>query len=453
MINIFQALSLYDTGTLFDFAVVVLSINMERLDNRCTLLVSDDSISRHECARILLYKLKSKDFEKLQEIQACDIVRFNSVFTSKLYTKSASTTDISEKISNVICDISHSRQYDQHSLTFNKLGTCTALTGGSVLVEPNIPPQMQLSRDRIFMIGCHFLEHNRRQFVNYTDKLLRDDRRIREVRVLGILSNVVVKVTQLGIVEELNSKPNRYFTRMILSDAMGIQDDEDSIPFYIESNHPILEDLRKSFRHQSCIMIHNVLTEKRESDRWTSIHGFFLVPTQNTSVSEYMKNTKRARFDFDQSHILIKSSLSFPYSNSFNASLSDNQTILIGYISLIKIIGSDIVLGDDDPWPDPMSLYNNLVEGTIFQPAIITLAIPESISSAKVYASEKIMNILCGSFDSRLSEKSSNIEMISKLIHGFISFKIPLQWTLGEQIAEVQNIPVVEEVDLLSMDF
>jgi hypothetical protein len=63
------------------------------------------------------------------------------------------------------------------------------------------------------------------------------------------------------------------------------------------------------------------------------------------------------------------------------------------------------------------------------------------------------MNTLYGSFAVKAASKTRNIENISKLLRGFMIYDIPLEWIIQESIRTGVDIPIVEEVNLLSMDF
>lgn len=460
MISLSQAVNQSHSLESFDAIVVIISINIRHLDKRCTLIVSDDSLPCHETARILLSNLSETDIKKLMQIKKRDIVRFNTLFVHKNYKllvgRHSTTNAHLEQMSTIVCDLNHKRMSDEYSLSFAKVATSTAIAGGTILLETSVPYDLITPKERIMSIGNYFHDnHGREMIMRETTHC--EDRHIRDVRLPDLLSNVIVRVSQIGLDETSNdrwSKMKKFQTRTVLTDGLGIQDDEDTIPFILDSNSLLLDDLRLAFRHQTTIIIRDVLTKKSGSDRWSHNTGYYLVPTSSTTVQEYDLTSKRARIGTHESPHTYNSTLSCLQSASFSNSQFHEKCSIIGCITLIEIKETNTQLEKYGEWPELLKLHQCLVGESNYLPAIITITLQSTNTSIKVKAPCNIMTTLCGGFTVEASKKKHNIQNISKLLRGFMTFQIPLEWIIQENTENRADfIPIVEEVNLLSLDF
>lgn len=456
MLSISQALHKLDPYESFDVVVVIISINIRHLDKRCTLIVSDDSLQCHETARILLSNLRQVDLEKLIHMKRRDIVRFNTLFLHKNYKVGRDDTNIGDQqlMSTIICDLNHRRISNEYSLSFAKVGTSTDIAGGTMLIETNIPFDLITPKEKVMSIGIFFHRNHGREMV-MKDITHCEDRKVRDVRFPDLLSNIIVRVSQIGIDEQFSdkwSKVKKFKSRMILTDGLGIQDDEDSIPFIVDSNSFLSDDLRRAFRQQTTVFIRNVLTKKCQNDRW-SHNTYYLVSTPSTTVEEYDLTSKRARIGSYESPHPNHLTFSCQQSASFNNSQSHERISVIGCISLIEFKDIGARLETDGDWPELSKLHQCLVGESTYLPAIITVTLQGTFSSIQVEAPSNIMNTLCGSLTVKASRKTEHIQNISKLLRGFMTFEVPFEWIIQENAQTGVDIPVVEEVNLLSMDF
>ena len=464
MITLSQAVNQPHSQESFDAVVVIISINIRHLDKRCTLIVSDDSLPCHETARILLSNLSESDINTLIQIKKRDIVRFNTLFVHKNYKllvgRDSTTNAHLEQMTTIICDLNHKRMTDHYSLSFAKVGMSTAIAGGTILFETTVPHDLITPKERIMSIGNYFhYNHGRDMIMKETTHC--EDRNIRDVRFPDLLSNVIVRVSQIGLDETSNDRwskmkkfQTRTQTRTILTDGLGIQDDEDTIPFILDSNSLLLADLRLAFRQQTTIIIRDVLTKKSESDRWSHNTGYYLVSTSNTTVEEYDVTSKRARIGTYESPHTYNWTLSCLQSASFSNSQSHEKRSIMGCITLIEIKETNTRLEKHGEWPELLKLHQCLVGESDYLPAIITITLQGTYTSIKVRAPCNIMTTLCGGFTVNASKKKHNIQNISKLLRGFMTFQIPLEWIIQDN-ADIRAdfVPIVEEVNLLSMDF
>jgi hypothetical protein len=456
MLSISQALNNIHSSESFDVIVVIIFINIRHLDKRCTLIVSDDSLQCHETARILLSNLHQADLEKLIHLQKRDIVRFNTLFVHKHYKVGRDNTTNGNHIqmSTIVCDLNHKRISDEYSLSFSKVGTSTDIAGGTVLFETNVPFNLRTPKEKIMSIGNFFHSNHGREMI-MKDTAPCEDRKVREVRFPYLLSNVIVRVSQIEVDESSSkwSRMKKFQTRMILTDGLGIQDDEDSIPLIVDCNSLLSNDLRQAFRQQTTVVLRSVLTKKRENDRWSHNSEYYLVSTPSTRVEEYVLTSKRARIGSCESSCTTNLTLNCLQSASFNHSQSHDKISVVGCITLIEIKHTSTRLEKDGDWPELLKLHQCLVSESTFLPAIITITLQGTFSTLQVEAPGNIMNTLCGSFAVKAASKTRNIENISKLLRGFMIYDIPLEWIIQESIRTGVDIPIVEEVNLLSMDF
>ena len=96
-----------------DLSVAVLSTSVRYQQRKAEILVGDHSLQRHQCARILFWKLSSVDLDTCKSIQKGDIVRLNSVTIRNDYTppgqlnaketNNCVESSLTEKMSTIFC--------------------------------------------------------------------------------------------------------------------------------------------------------------------------------------------------------------------------------------------------------------------------------------------------------------------------------------------------------------
>ena len=509
------------THTTIDLTAAVVSISVNHQQRKAEMLVGDHSLERHQCARILFWRLSSVDLDKCKSIQKGDIVRLNCVTVRKDYTTNTNTNHnynheqsqaksksknmedtksgaainkghanaapapLAEKLSTILCDFSHSFQTPATGSTFGKIASMNPMVHGGYYVmaspEADLCRSLNTPRETVHAVGEWFLENHHMRSMGISsynqdhEEHRHQKRKVRELTASNMLSDVLVRTSQLGVDDTtMNTLGNRKkqqpsitLFRAILMDGDGIENENDTIPFHVESCNPLLNRLRQLSRTRDIFLIRQVLTVRNDASRrphrgTSNGNGgganmeIILVPTANTSIDSTMSvsvsttasalaSNKRLRLtstcsysedQHEQLHPSIsesesptsislgdqQQSISFLRSLPISSSNVERLPPVMSSLSCIHYEGEHLHLKAEtktSSWPTCSTLSyiltqrdeSNGIVHYYYKPAILTLCVSNGgtdtdSSSAElcVKANGNIMEILCGSYEpSRLA--------------------------------------------------
>ena len=482
-------------GRPIDLATAIISIDIDHQMKKAEMLIGDHSLKPHQCARMQFWRLNSSDMDKCIALRKGDIVRFNGVTLRKDYTiafafsiqQDDENAELS-KLSTVLCDFHHSFQNPNVGASFGKIATVTSMAfGRHVLTEANAYNSLVTPRDIVDSVAEWF-QSNHPIFYDEEENHHNQKRKLRELTAPNMLSDIVVRVLQMDIDEVWRKQQwNRYQTsgtrtlRVILIDGDDVENEEDSIPFFIEETNPLLNQLRRLFRGRDTFLIRQVLTKKSDFSRRpcnggaaAAVSDLTLVPTSKTTI-EAISSTpsptstrniaKRLRYS---SEVHAGASLSptsgddsersqaSPQSSSING-----RSKVLSSLSCIHFdgLGVGVRLSKcNSTWPTPLELSRMLVRedsksSIDYRPATLTINAKGTTHQSELHvkAHPEIMSVLCGDRDPARIWTNEIASKVSYLLKGMISLEIPLDWTLMRE--HDLNVWYVEDVSLPSLDF
>jgi len=472
-----------------DLLTAILSISIDHEVRKADIAIGDYSLKRHEFARIHLWRLNTTDMETCIALRRGDIARFSGVSIKKAYTKTDSPTNAelasqqlptqdthTAKHLTCLCDFHYSFKNPNIGACFGKLATGF---GRHIIMEANLNRSLLTPKSLLDRVG-HWFRETHGEFCHQEEH--RSDehcrRAIHELNTPKLLSDIVVRVLQVDIDGAWQNKQywkrteNVTSIRVILIDARGVENEEDSMPLYIASNNPLLEQIRTHFRKRNAFLLRQVLTERRNSSRMVSpgdglLSGIFLVPTTKSTIEVVSSFTppksrniaKRLRYSTD----VANGSLS-PMSAdaSDKNSPSPQQAIKFKIVSpLVSICFEDshTVFTSDFKWASNSDLSGTLTSvgegGEVhYRNARIMIHAKEgcTLVHQEVFADANTISTLCGSCDpSQLRENKHTKEKALNLISSLLTLIVPLEWIICRDHGT--GTIRIESVSLPSLDF
>lgn len=470
-----------------DLLTAILSISIDHEVRKADIAIGDYSLKRHEFARIHLWRLNTTDMEKCIALRRGDIARFSGVSIKKAYTKTDPSTNaelVSQQMPTqdthtakhltCLCDFHYSFHNPSIGACFGKVATGF---GRHIIMEANLNRSLLTPKSLLDRVG-HWFRENHGEFCHQEEH--RSDehcrRAIHELNAPKLLSDIVVRVLQIDIDGAWQNKQywkrdgNVTSIRVILIDARGVENEEDSMPLFIASNNPLLEQIRKHFRKRNAFLLRQVLTERSNSSRMVStgdgiLSGIFLVPTTKSTIEVVSSFSppnssniaKRLRCSTDVANTSL-SPMSADASDK--NSPSPQQAIRFKIVSpLVSICFEDLhtVFTSDFKWASNSDLSLTTVgeDGEVhYRNARIMIHAKEgcALVHQEVFADADTISTLCGSCDpSQLCENKQTKEKASNLIIGLLNLIVPLEWILCRDNGT--GTIRIEAVSLPSLDF
>ena len=490
-----------------DLTVSILQISVFHHLKKVEMMIGDDSLERHQCARMLFYKLSSAALEKCKSMQKGDIVRLNCVTIRKNYMNTGTSTDLTctttstdtststidrddakddsdraelkmkhspEKLSTIMCDFYHSFQNPTEGSTFGKIASFNPLMDGGYTYNismTELDQSLLTPQNKIDAVGAWFLERHRTSLhslkVHTTgtgchSRHLYQKRKIRELNAPYMLSDVLVRISQLVVDDSAMKRPNWNWNRqrqpnstmfrailMDGNDATNHDHDHETIPFYFDHLNPLSKRMKQYARTGETFLMRRVRTENHDASRqpYARCGGgggnggglqmdmeIVLVPTIDTSIVAVSVSSpiplgrgKRFRssisnsFDVDLNQSMSESQSSmFEDDSCFHLPIVQNQVsedrLRTITTNLLSIHFEDEHLhfhldSDESCWPTLGNLLNvlSVVDESSgersYKPATLTIRgvgnavqVPPKV---QVKADAEVMSTLCGSYDLR----------------------------------------------------
>ncbi len=296
-----------------DLSVAVLSTSVRYQQRKAEILVGDHSLQRHQCARILFWKLSSVDLDTCKSIQKGDIVRLNSVTIRNDYTppgqlnaketNNCVESSLTEKMSTILCDFSHSFNSPPEGASFGIIASMSPMVHGGyyVLINPEsggLCRSLITSHKIISSVCKWYLTEKYRTEVPLSShpdehEQRHRPRKVRELSAPNLLSDLLVRSSQQLSVVSINTfgsrfkkHPSQTTFRAVFMDGNGIESESDSIPFHVESSNPLLSRLRQLTSTREIFLIQKVLTiwNDESPTRNEPSRELILVPTSDTCI-------------------------------------------------------------------------------------------------------------------------------------------------------------------------
>lgn len=475
----------------FDLVAAVISVSTDRILKKAEIIIGDDSLERHQCARVQLWKLTDKDLDECIAIQKGDIIRFHAVCVRKKYVDSSHADDITimrnnlkpfeQKLSSCVCDFYLPLKSYTALSPFVQVGY---VCGRHIMTKGNHIGELSSEPSVVNQVGAWFREIHGSSTHNDDSTRLHTKRRLCELITPNMKSDVIVRVLHMDIdgKTKRHSVGGRYgniveYARIILVDGEEVERGDDSMALHILYNSPLFLKISECYKKQEAFILRNVLTQKAHHVKSTCmnsnelIQAVILVPTYKSTIEvlphiHLNNNSKRRRTNelkgnqhLDGPPTLSTLSTHGALENTHSSVHHVNEFKMVGHLSSLRFNGMDGFVCSMTGWSEYLDFFSNVVGKWTFQElsgktVILTICPKEcNVEDFQVVAGTDIIATLCGCSD--LSESLNQNEVISEehstFLKNLISLKVPLEWSLKHSL--ILNTTYAEAVSLPTLDF